>query len=183
MAYSIHARFRGNVQVTVDGQLSMVFHRPIPSRRGPAPQSNIRLAQPMRRFHYQRPVVDQDGLSAHPIETVFGVFNTLGAPLFDVYVRRDRKLIIKLDLCSRHCLLCCQPQRAKTVVIERKQRADGHIPEYRVRIFRGHHANRAQLPHQRTVSRLAADAFCGTVKQLMIARHPNHLGETLGQRF
>src|SRR5699024_6613923 len=99
----------------------------------------------------------------------FGVFNPLGAPLFDVYVTRDRKLIVKLYLCSRHCLLCCQPQRAKTVVIERKQRADGHIAKDWVWIFRGQNPNRAQLTHQGPVARLAANALSRTVKQLMVA--------------
>ena len=167
----------------MDSHLRVVLHRPIPGSRGSAPQSNIRLPQTMRRFDHQRPVVDQDSLPAHRLEPVFGVFNALRAPLFDVDVGGDRQLIVKLDPGLCDCLLRCQPQGTEAVIIERKQRADGHIAKDWVWIFRGQNPNRAQLTHQGPVARLAANALSRTVKQLMVARHPDHLGETLGQRF
>src|SRR5699024_3581160 len=163
---SIHACLRWDVQVTVDSHLRMVFHCPIPGGRGSTPQSNIRLPQTMRRFDHQRPVVDQDSLPAHRIEPVFGVFNALRAPLLDVDIGSDRQLIVKLDrgLCDR--LLGCQPQGTEAVIIERKQRADGHVAKDWEWIFRGQDPNRAQLTHQGSVACLAANALSSTVKQL-----------------
>src|SRR5699024_11626793 len=77
------------------------------------------------------PVVDQDSLPAHRLEPVFGVFNALRAPLFDVDVGGDRQLIVKLDPGLCDWLLRCQPQGTEAVIIER--RSEEHTSELQSR--------------------------------------------------
>ena len=59
--------------MSVNDQAGMVFHRPMPSRGGAAPQRNIWFKKPMGWFHHQRPVIDQNRLPTDRIEPVFGI--------------------------------------------------------------------------------------------------------------
>ncbi len=186
----------GDVQVAVDHGGGVVGAVPVGGRRRPAPLRELRVAQHARGLAGQREVVDQDRRQGAVADRQ--PFPGVGQPGPAPGLAAGVRVGVQQGLVGAHHaglvghrergLLGRRALGPERVVVEQEQRRDGHRPArprpYREGVLGGDHAQAPAQLDQVPVAGLAAqpDRVSRVSPQLVVAGHPDDLGEPLAQR-
>lgn len=184
------------MQVAVDRAHRVVAGVPVGGLGGAAPQRELRVEQRVARLAHQREVVDQHG-RRHPIQRLqpgAGDFQPFPAPRLPggIGLRGEQELVgghhVAVPRDHQALGLACGTVRQEAVVVEQEHRHDGGraaaLGPHRERMLGRDDAHLVAHVDQIVVAGLAEDLHrvAGRGPQLVVARHPDHLGEPPSQQ-
>ena len=129
-------------------------------------------------------MVHQNGRASDPAQAFNGIREPVPAPGANIHKWGDGELVSKNHLAvigSLQGLFHGETGLTERIIVQGKQRHNGHATEYRKRVLGCQHINAPATFNKLIVFRAALARVCASAKQLVVARYPNHAGKSFAQ--